>query len=89
MNNSLTIRVLITYAVLVPLAVFMGYMISDPLRYSTFATIGVVLGIMIFPGAGALALVWMIAFYAIIFGVSLIFLAFRLRSRRSAGEVHA
>jgi uncharacterized membrane protein HdeD (DUF308 family) len=48
------------------------------------------LGIMIFPGAGALALVWMIAFYAIIFGVSLIFLAFRLRSRRSAaGEVHA
>jgi uncharacterized membrane protein HdeD (DUF308 family) len=32
------------------------------------------------PGAGALAVVWLIAFYAVAFGVLLIVLAFRLRS---------
>jgi uncharacterized membrane protein HdeD (DUF308 family) len=44
----------------------------------------VVLGILlfIFPGSGAVALVWLIAVYAIVFGVALIVLAFRLRSHR-------
>ena len=35
--------------------------------------------LIIFPGSGALALVWLIGAYAIIFGVLLIALAFRLR----------
>lgn len=35
----------------------------------------------VFPGAGALALVWMIGVYAIIFGVAALLLAFRLRDR--------
>jgi len=45
--------------------------------------------IAIAPGAGALSLVWWIGGYAIIFGVTLIALAFRLRSRShgSAGRV--
>jgi uncharacterized membrane protein HdeD (DUF308 family) len=44
--------------------------------------LSIVLGILLFasPGAGALALVWVIGIYAIIFGVLMLSLAFRLRS---------
>jgi uncharacterized membrane protein HdeD (DUF308 family) len=42
------------------------------------------LGVLIFPGAGALALVWVIAAYAIAIGVVMVMLALRLRSHRSA-----
>jgi uncharacterized membrane protein HdeD (DUF308 family) len=40
------------------------------------------LAVLIFPGAGALALVWAIAAFAIISGVILLVVAFRLRSFR-------
>ena len=43
--------------------------------------------IAIFPGAGALAVVWLIGLYAIIFGVALIALGLRLRGMRSAAPV--
>lgn len=44
-------------------------------------------GIMAFnPGAGALALLWVIGSYAIVFGVVLIVLGFRLRSLGEAAE---
>ena len=42
------------------------------------------LGVMILPGAGALALIWVIATYAIIFGVLMIALALRLRKHSQA-----
>src|SRR5262245_1974126 len=49
------------------------------------------LGVLIFPGSGALALVWLIAIYAIAIGFVMIMLALRLRahhSRMSTATVH-
>jgi uncharacterized membrane protein HdeD (DUF308 family) len=44
--------------------------------------VSVVFGVlvMLFPGAGALAMVWMVSFYAVLTGVLLLALAFRMRS---------
>ena len=49
--------------------------------------VSVVLGILLMlqPGAGALAVVWLIGMYAIIFGVILVMLAFKTRSFRKFG----
>ena len=41
---------------------------------------GVIL--ILFPGAGALAVIWLIGSYALVFGVLMLVLAFRLRSRQ-------
>ncbi|WHI51558.1 DUF308 domain-containing protein [Microbulbifer sp. MLAF003] len=43
------------------------------------------IAILVSPGAGALALVWLIGAYAIIFGLPMIWLAFRLR-KHNKGE---
>jgi uncharacterized membrane protein HdeD (DUF308 family) len=42
------------------------------------------IGVLLVPGAGALALVWVIAIYAIVEGIIFIALSFRLKS-----HVHA
>jgi uncharacterized membrane protein HdeD (DUF308 family) len=49
--------------------------------------LSVVFGLLLifFPGAGALALLWMIAAYALLFGILLLVLAFRLRGLKDAG----
>ncbi|SEA11674.1 HdeD family acid-resistance protein [Microbulbifer marinus] len=38
------------------------------------------------PGAGALALIWLIGIYAILFGLPMIWLAFRLRKQSRTGQ---
>jgi uncharacterized membrane protein HdeD (DUF308 family) len=44
--------------------------------------------LVIFPGAGALAVVWLIATYAVIFGILMIVLAFRIRSWGNTMQNH-
>jgi uncharacterized membrane protein HdeD (DUF308 family) len=50
---------------------------------SGIASILLAVLLMSFPGAGALGLIWLIAAYAIVFGVVLVILGFRLRRHRS------
>jgi hypothetical protein len=50
MNNAPAIlKSLVIYAVCVPLAVIVGYTLTDPMDYSTFAYAGVLVLILIFP----------------------------------------
>ncbi len=50
MNNAPAIlRSLITFALIVPLAVVVGYMVTKPLNYSTLAILGVLLLALVFP----------------------------------------
>ena len=45
--------------------------------------------LFVFPGAGAVSVVWMIGIYAIVFGISEIIFAFRLRGLRRELETAA
>jgi uncharacterized membrane protein HdeD (DUF308 family) len=50
--------------------------------------LSMILGVLllVFPGAGAVSVVWLIGIYAILFGITLIILAFRLLSLRREFE---
>ena len=39
--------------------------------------------LIVFPGAGLLAILWLVGIYAIVFGIALIIYAFQIRSRPS------
>ena len=58
--------------------------ISGEFFLITGGILSVVLGLyfLVNPGAGALAFIWLIGAYAIVFGAMMVILAFRLRSRR-------
>jgi hypothetical protein len=50
MNNAPAIlKSLIIYVVCVPLALFIGYLLTDPLDYSTFAYVGFLALVLVFP----------------------------------------
>ncbi len=50
MNNApALLRSLITFAVIVPLAVFIGYLLANPLDASTFTYVGILMAVLIFP----------------------------------------
>ena len=48
-NAPAILKSLVVYAICVPLAVFVGYMLTDPLEYTTFAYAGVLGLILVFP----------------------------------------
>ena len=50
MNNAPSIlKSLIVYAICAPLALFIGYLLTDPMDYSTFAYVGIVALVLAFP----------------------------------------
>ena len=50
MNNAPAIlKALVIYAICVPLAVIVGYMLTDPLDYTTFAYAGILALVLVFP----------------------------------------
>ncbi|MCD0450109.1 HdeD family acid-resistance protein [Actinocorallia sp. API 0066] len=57
--------------------------------YITSGILSVIFGVLllVWPGAGGLALIWIIGLFAILIGVALIFAAFRLRSLRRPDEL--
>jgi uncharacterized membrane protein HdeD (DUF308 family) len=62
-------------------AIQLRSVISGEWRMVLSGILSILFGVLlfVFPGAGALSLVWLIGFYAIVFGITLIVFAFRLR----------
>ena len=56
------------------------------LGLSAIASVAFGVLVFLFPGAGALALIWMVSFYAILTGALLLGLAFRLRKPAKVGS---
>ena len=65
-------------------AIQLRRVITGEWMYILGGLLSIIFGILlfVFPGAGALSLVWLIGIYAIVFGISEIIFAFRLRGLR-------
>lgn len=86
---------LITGVLEIAAAIRLRKVVSNEWLMVLAGVVSVAFGIFVFasPGAGALALVWLISFWAILHGVLLLSLAFRVRAWRhrgaSAGDLAA
>jgi uncharacterized membrane protein HdeD (DUF308 family) len=62
-------------------AIQLRRVITGEWMYILGGLLSIIFGILlfVFPGAGAVSMIWMIGIYAIVFGISLIIFAFRLR----------
>lgn len=49
MNNSTAIKSLVIYALCIPLAIFLGYLLGDPLSFSNLGAVGVIGFVLLFP----------------------------------------
>lgn len=49
MNNLKAFKALVLYGVLVPVAIFLGYVLSDPMQRSTYITVTLLLGVLAAP----------------------------------------
>ena len=81
---------LITGVLEIALAIRLRKSVTNEWLMVLAGVVSVAFGIFVlaFPGAGALALVWLISLYAVVSGVLLLSLAFRVRTWRSdEGEV--
>ncbi len=72
-------------------AIQLRRVITDEWMLILGGLLSILFGILlfVFPGAGAVSVIWVIGIYAVIFGISEIILAFRLRGLRSELETAA
>jgi uncharacterized membrane protein HdeD (DUF308 family) len=77
---------LVTGALQLVVAVLLRRQITHEWLLVASGVISIVFGalVMLFPAGGALAMVWLVSFYAVLTGVLLLALAFRARSWRNA-----
>jgi uncharacterized membrane protein HdeD (DUF308 family) len=82
---------IITGALDIALAIRLRKVLSGQWLLVLSGIVSVLFGVLVFaaPGAGALALVWLISLYAVITGVLLLSLGLRLRRAAHGGTVHA
>jgi hypothetical protein len=49
MNNSNALKTLVIYGLCIPLAIILGYMLTNPLSYETFGVVGLLAFLLVFP----------------------------------------
>src|SRR6476469_1213207 len=69
-NNSALARSMVIYAICLPLAIFLGYLITDPLDRTTDITLTVVLFLLVLP----LLLRWYHAWLIVIWNMTITFM---------------
>jgi uncharacterized membrane protein HdeD (DUF308 family) len=72
---------LITGVLQIVVAIRLRKMVNNEWLLVLIGAASIVFGVLVlvFPGAGALALVWLISFYAVLSGILLLSLAFRVK----------